>query len=701
MPIIKVDFDSHSQLQEIADALGRSKKVVVLTGAGISTTCGIPDFRSKDGLYSLIQNQYEAALKNPPWENLNVYDINNRPKKKRKPWYYEVVTPDGSVVDVIDDDLSKQQTQTSKLCCTTSSESVDTLKQKITSVSLPTSPTHKVKCGGIQKDDSLQLQGQLDGNTSCQDQVKSSNYFSKTEESQSVSNSIEATEGGSLSHPSSMITNTERLKERLLEDHPNPAFHLKNSNEAIDLFPPVEDTHSKKRESEDLTGCFEFKNPSSSSIQLTKRVIPNLKGRDLFDAMIWTDPVKTSIFYMFMTSFRKKAQLVKSTSETHRFFKVLRDSGRLVRTYTQNIDCLEEKEGLSTDLTLGPGNRARFHPRNHKLTLNKTKLDLDKFRGVEAVLLHGSLGSLRCEVCLQLCDWDKDDRIALTSRGTAPDCPHCTAYNTKRRVRGGRALTVGRLRPDIVLYGEEHPNSSLISPLITHDLKLGPDMLLVMGTSLKIHGLKIMIKEFAKVVHSRGGKVVFVNQTRPPESIWSDVIDYWVSWDCDKWVLDLKERIKELWLPQDSSGGSFSKRKLGAYSNSQEVKRVRLRASIEDKSSAAYFVSKIMKSLAQEDPDSLHEEKKHNFKRRSFKSYTKKSTTRMKKITDKLLPNSLKNCFSANSPSRSFMDVEAPSSNFDKQKNDSNAVTSFFSKNWHKCWAELVKEENHFNSSVN
>ncbi|RKU42399.1 hypothetical protein DL546_004599 [Coniochaeta pulveracea] len=74
-------------------------------------------------------------------------------------------------------------------------------------------------------------------------------------------------------------------------------------------------------------------------------------------------------------------------------------------------------------------------------------------------------------------------------------------------------------------------------------------MLLILGTSLRVHGLKVLVKEFAKAAHSKGGKVVFVNFTKPPESVWSDVIDFWVQWDCDTWVLDLKNRKPALWLP--------------------------------------------------------------------------------------------------------------------------------------------------------
>ena len=42
MPIAEVGPDDCRQLQDIADALAKSKKVVVITGAGISTNIGIP-----------------------------------------------------------------------------------------------------------------------------------------------------------------------------------------------------------------------------------------------------------------------------------------------------------------------------------------------------------------------------------------------------------------------------------------------------------------------------------------------------------------------------------------------------------------------------------------------------------------------------------------------------------------------------------
>jgi hypothetical protein len=219
------------------------------------------------------------------------------------------------------------------------------------------------------------------------------------------------------------------------------------------------------------------------------------------------------------------------------------------------------------------------------------------------VALHGSLATLRCQLCSKPSSWDDPDNLAATLAGAAPECDYCTEYNQHRKGRGRRSLAVGRLRPDIVLYGEEHPAANLISPLVTHDLKLGPDVLLIMGTSLKVHGLKIMVREFAKAVHDRGGKVIFVNRTKPPESTWGDVIDYWVAWNCDTWVSDLKKRRADIWLPQgtiveDSNRRESSDGKRRASGpTKQPTKRQRPQALRDDKTSGVFITFKILDTL--------------------------------------------------------------------------------------------------------
>ena len=41
--------------------ISQKKNIVVLAGAGISVSCGIPDFRSHDGLYNTLNYQVGDA----------------------------------------------------------------------------------------------------------------------------------------------------------------------------------------------------------------------------------------------------------------------------------------------------------------------------------------------------------------------------------------------------------------------------------------------------------------------------------------------------------------------------------------------------------------------------------------------------------------------------------------------------------------
>merc|ERR1719414_142216 len=41
-------------LQDVVELIRKSNKIIVLTGAGVSVSCGIPDFRSRDGVYARL-----------------------------------------------------------------------------------------------------------------------------------------------------------------------------------------------------------------------------------------------------------------------------------------------------------------------------------------------------------------------------------------------------------------------------------------------------------------------------------------------------------------------------------------------------------------------------------------------------------------------------------------------------------------------
>lgn len=272
--------------------------------------------------------------------------------------------------------------------------------------------------------------------------------------------------------------------------------------------------------------------------------------------MLWKDPVTTSVFFRFIASLRKRIREdVQATTPTHRFIRTIRDSRRLVRCYTQNIDGLELREGLSMDLALGKGTRTRFQKKVKEIPRQGAMLNPGgkPDSGCEVVPLHGDLSTLRCTLCQQTCGWEEGGCESLLLKGRGPSCFSCATSDRQRRDRGKRGTKIGTLRPNIVLYGEEHPAADDIGTITANDLSLAPDVLLILGTSLHVHGLKVLVKEFAKCVHARPsgkGKVIFVNLSKPPESVWKDTIDYWVSMDCDEWIGALRRHRPDLWQIQ-------------------------------------------------------------------------------------------------------------------------------------------------------
>ncbi|KAK1981369.1 Hst3 protein [Colletotrichum cereale] len=732
MPTAQVTPAEDVLLQAIAESLFKARKVVVITGAGISTNSGIPDFRSENGLYSLIQAQFDAANRQDVLEprcpaSLNTNRDEREPPTKRRRLSFEdsgICLSDDSQATEDQDASSSEETKSvlSNGRDPLASDAIDARangpitrarsrestvdgnianesgvmknydNRRIGAITRSTRSTgratslppgkspQKGSCAALHSSLNDAQSGSSEdersarrvlrrrGHSASPDARPRANAYQARSavlrKRSSLTSPLDTVRAAERNHASTLIPLEPRrtrsravLQPGEVDQTPDPAprpmlqatSHITpkttrffSSSSPLSSPPSIfPQTPTRRRE----TACFSQSNlrqpglafsssPLSSpppvlfdpfeeesstsgqtssvassaassetdetppSSQFSKSTLPNIKGRDLFDASIWADPLRTSVFYTFATTLRQKVKDVAPT-ESHHFIGHLRNRGKLVRCYTQNIDQIEEKVGLSTSLQEGPGHRGRFSRKSVGAVLATTvsatssvgsgaasavpepeeKKEVDesegavsvggneladatssaecqsqprldrKPNGVECVFLHGSLESLRCFLCGKICAWDEDGRAYETMSGRQPECPYCAGATAARQERGKRALGVGKLRPDIVLYGEEHPSAHLISPIVTHDLGLSPDLLLILGTSLKVHGLKVLVREFAKTIHSRGGKVVFVNYTKPPESSWGDIIDYWVQWDCDAWVSNLKERIPLLWLP--------------------------------------------------------------------------------------------------------------------------------------------------------
>lgn len=45
-------------MEQVCETIKKSQNIIVLTGAGVSVSCGIPDFRSRDGIYERLRVEY-------------------------------------------------------------------------------------------------------------------------------------------------------------------------------------------------------------------------------------------------------------------------------------------------------------------------------------------------------------------------------------------------------------------------------------------------------------------------------------------------------------------------------------------------------------------------------------------------------------------------------------------------------------------
>ena len=114
--------------------------------------------------------------------------------------------------------------------------------------------------------------------------------------------------------------------------------------------------------------------------------------------------------------------------------------------------------------------------------------------------LHGPVDQARCRYCA----WNEPLVPDWLQEPDFPDCSRCRETSMNRERRGKRALRVNRLRPNIVLYGEEHPAGDEIEEVTAQHLKTGPEVIFVVGKALKVPGAKSLAREFGRALKPAG-----------------------------------------------------------------------------------------------------------------------------------------------------------------------------------------------------
>lgn len=228
-------------------------------------------------------------------------------------------------------------------------------------------------------------------------------------------------------------------------------------------------------------------------------------GKHLFDASVYRTDAATTQFHDMV---RTLAHLVDASKPTafHHLLARLAAEGRLLRLYTQNVDGLDASlPSLATQI-----------PLNSKAPWPKT------------IQLHGGLTKMVCQKCHHLSDFE----ASLFEGPHPPACKDCVELDAVRTtVAGKRSHGIGRLRPRIVLYNEHNPDEDAIGAVSQADLKSRPDALIVIGTSLKVRGVRRIVKEMCGVVRGRrDGLTVWINNGCRPmgrdfENCWDLIVN--------------------------------------------------------------------------------------------------------------------------------------------------------------------------------
>ena len=251
---------------------------------------------------------------------------------------------------------------------------------------------------------------------------------------------------------------------------------------------------------------------SSTGLFAALRAEHKLKasGKHLFDASVYQTDDSTSSFHDMVRELSEKTAAAQPT-EFHHLLATLASEGRLMRLYTQNVD------GLDTSLP----------------PLGTTSPLSNKGPWPRTVQLHGGLQKMACSKCNNISDFEP-----ALFRGSSP--PPCTVCMEADKVRtdhaGKRSHGVGKLRPRMVLYNEFNPDDEAIGTVMRADLRARPDAVIVVGTSMKIPGVRRIVREMCAVVRGRrDGIAVWINHEPPPAGKeFEDCWDLVVEGDSDK-----------------------------------------------------------------------------------------------------------------------------------------------------------------------
>lgn len=190
----------------------------------------------------------------------------------------------------------------------------------------------------------------------------------------------------------------------------------------------------------------------------------------------------TALFYTMMAELKDLADAARPTS-FHQLLKRLDEEGRLQRVYTQNIDGLEAKAGLSFGFDPDAPGPAPSGSKRRRTAFARSQSDSVLVQGApqnkplfpRAIPLHGSLSTLSCALCshsLSLAHNTQPAKHALARmrEGQPVWCTQCEAADELRVAAGLRSRGIGRMKVDVVLYNGENDTAERVGACVERDL---------------------------------------------------------------------------------------------------------------------------------------------------------------------------------------------------------------------------------------
>ncbi|KAJ3533352.1 hypothetical protein NM688_g7296 [Phlebia brevispora] len=341
-----------------------------------------------------------------------------------------------------------------------------------------------------------------------------------------------------------------------------------------------------------------------------------------------TSEATTSLFCQMIAQLSRLSQTAQPTA-FHHLLRALDDRGRLLRVYTQNIDALELKSGLTFGVPEVDMRRPK--PRSSKGKSDQpegsvpssssaaSRLPTPPAETPRCIPLHGTLQNMHCQICLH--SFPLENYLDDLNAGSFPICPECNQIEETRQAVGKRSRGVGKLRPSVVLYNELHKDGEEVGEVVRRDLvgnskgkgRAGADLLLVVGTSLRVPGTKRMVREFSKAVHSRylpvqneasmssssstsplpsprrtptadedaPIKTIYLNLDFPvPTREWEGVFDVWICGDAQTFANVVQEEIEKEEKAKEAAIERKRRREEMKEEAAREEERQRLEAEV-------------------------------------------------------------------------------------------------------------------------